>query len=308
MAEGVLLLDQDERIVLANAAFLEQVGRSPASLLGAKASSLDWKRKDSSEAPETFPWLEAIRTSEAVTGTPLVLGGESLEESRVFVVNGSPVLDGWGRAKGAIATFDDVTELERKSRELQDALEELEKSQDEIRLQNEELRFLANSDPLTTVANRRAFLKVFEALFEAAKMEGGRFCCVMVDIDHFKRVNDNHGHAAGDEVLKRVGQALKDEVRATDAVCRYGGEEFLLMFPDARMEAAVTAAERLRRRLRSPGFARVPITASFGVSSLAFGAPTPTELINQADAALYASKEAGRDRTTRWDELPDAEG
>jgi PAS domain S-box-containing protein len=163
MAEGVLLLDQDERIVLANSAFVEQVGRSPASLLGVKASSLEWKRKDSSEAPETFPWLEAIRNSEAVTGIPLVLGGESPEESRVFVVNGSPVLDGWSRAKGAIATFDDVTELERKRRELEGALAELEKSQDEIRLQNEELRFLANSDPLTSVANRRAFLKVFEA-------------------------------------------------------------------------------------------------------------------------------------------------
>jgi diguanylate cyclase (GGDEF)-like protein len=129
----------------------------------------------------------------------------------------------------------------------------------------------------------------------------------MVDIDHFKRVNDNHGHSAGDEVLQRVGEALKDEVRATDAVCRYGGEEFLLMFPDAQVEAAATVAERLRRKLRSPGFARVPITASFGVSSLAFGASTPTELINQADAALYASKEGGRDRTTRWDELPEAE-
>jgi PAS domain S-box-containing protein len=118
MAEGVVLLDQDERIVLANSAFAEQVGRSSASLMGLKASKLEWKLKDSLEVPETFPWLEAIRNAETVMDFPLVLDTGSQEERRVFVVNGSPVLDGRGRAKGAIATFAEVTALERKSREL----------------------------------------------------------------------------------------------------------------------------------------------------------------------------------------------
>jgi diguanylate cyclase (GGDEF)-like protein/PAS domain S-box-containing protein len=283
MAEGVVLLDQDERIVLANSAFAEQVGRSSASLMGLKASKLEWKLKDSLEVPETFPWLEAIRNAETVMDFPLVLDTGSQEERRVFVVNGSPVLDGRGRAKGAIATFAEVTALERKSRELE------------------------RCDPLTGLANRRAFLEVFENMFEVVKKRGGRLCCVMSDIDHFKRVNDDHGHAAGDEVLKRVAEALKDEVRVTDGACRYGGEEFLLMFPDAPIEGAVSVAERIRLRIRAPGFARVPITSSFGVSSITFGAATPADLINQADAALYASKEGGRDRITRWDELPKAD-
>jgi PAS domain S-box-containing protein len=120
MAEGVVLLDEEERIVLANSAFAEQVGRSEASLMGLKASSLKWKLKDSLEVPETFPWLEAIHNAETVMDFPLVLDTGSQEEMRVFVVNGSPVLDGRGRAKGAIATFAEVTALERKSRELED--------------------------------------------------------------------------------------------------------------------------------------------------------------------------------------------
>jgi diguanylate cyclase (GGDEF)-like protein/PAS domain S-box-containing protein len=302
MAEGVLLLDQQERIVLANAAFAERLGRSPTKLLGQKASDLDWRRPDSSQAIDAFPWSEAIRESRTSVGAPLSIEVSS-DEERIFVVNSSPVLDGWGRSKGAIVTFDDVTELEQKSAALEDALAMLEKSQDEIRLRNEELQVLAKRDPLTGVANRRAFFEWLERAFAVAQREGQNLCCLMVDIDHFKRVNDTHGHSAGDEVIRRIAEALTAEVRSGDSVCRYGGEEFCVFLPGAPIEAAAAVAERLRRRIESPGFARVPVTASFGVSSSRFGATKPTELISQADDALYASKQAGRNRVTRWDEI-----
>ena len=97
MAEGVLLLDQQERIVLANAAFAERIGRSPNKLLGLKASALDWKRSDSSQAGEALPWTEAIRESRTSVGTALQIEVGPGEE-RIFAVNGSPVLDGWGRS------------------------------------------------------------------------------------------------------------------------------------------------------------------------------------------------------------------
>jgi diguanylate cyclase (GGDEF)-like protein/PAS domain S-box-containing protein len=302
MAEGVLLLDQQERIVLANAAFAERLGRSPTKLLGLKASALDWKRPDSSEANDPFPWMEAIRESRTSVGSVLQIEVGD-DEKRIFVVNGSPVLDGWGRSKGAIVTFDDVTELERKSTALQEALVMLEKSQDEIRLRNEELQVLAKRDPLTGLANRRAFFEWLEHQFTAAKRGGQTLCCLMADIDHFKRINDTHGHSAGDEVIRRIAEAFTAEVRSGDSVCRYGGEEFCVVLPGAPIEAAAAAAERLRLKIQSPGFARVPVTVSFGVSSSRFGATKPTELINQADDALYASKEAGRNRVTRWDEM-----
>jgi diguanylate cyclase (GGDEF)-like protein len=243
-----------------------------------------------------------MNDSEAVEGTPLVFGKDS-DDRRSFMVKGAPVLDGFGKAKGAIATFDDVTELERRSADLQEALVELEKSRDEIRLQNEELQVLAKTDPLTGCSNRRFFMETYETHFAVAVRGSPSFSCLMVDIDFFKRVNDEHGHAAGDEVIQRVAEALLGAVRSSDAICRYGGEEFCIALPVADMEAAAMVGERVRAKVDSPGIARVPVTVSVGVASVGFGAASLHDLINQADEALYASKRGGRNQVTRWDEL-----
>jgi diguanylate cyclase (GGDEF)-like protein len=124
----------------------------------------------------------------------------------------------------------------------------------------------------------------------------------MADIDHFKRVNDQHGHQAGDEVLRRVSEAFAAETRTTDEVCRYGGEEFCILLPGTSSQAAAEVAERIRKVIASPGFSRVPVTLSFGVASLESGARTFEELVKQADDALYVSKGSGRDRVSRWDQ------
>jgi diguanylate cyclase (GGDEF)-like protein/PAS domain S-box-containing protein len=304
MAEGVLLLDTEERIVLANQAFAARLGRTPESLLGVKASTLGWQAQGAGSLLPELPWWEAIRESSTSTGTSLCLEREP-GEKRIFAVNVSPVLDGWGRPKGAIATFDDVTDLEQKTAALEKAMTELEKSQDEIRLHNEELKALARRDPLTGVANRRAFIGWFEEQFASAKQEGRVLSCVMVDIDHFKRINDAHGHATGDEVIRRIAELLATAVRSSDAVCRYGGEEFCIALPGVESGAAAQVANRLRQKARSPGFASAPFTVSFGVASTASGAESLAELLDQSDRALYASKEAGRDRVTRWDDIAD---
>ena len=304
MAEGVLVLDESEQIVLCNAAFSVQTGSKRELLLGTQASAFPWRRRDGTDA--TLPWVEAIREARSTTGTLLVLE-RSGDEHRVFQVNSAPVLDGWGRAKGAIATFDDVTELERRTRELEETLAELAKSQDEARVQNEELKLLARRDPLTGVSNRRHFLEALDRAFADAKLIGGKLAVVMADIDNFKKVNDQHGHATGDDVIRRVAKALGGSIRADDAVCRWGGEEFCLLFSGLDAETAATVADRIRRQVASPGFASVPVTASFGVSSIAFGATRVDELIGQADVALYEAKETGRNRVVRWDELDDSD-
>ncbi len=300
MAEGVILVDEKGQIVLANAAFGDLVGRAGGGLLGLDAAALPWKTPAGAD-PASFPWIHAMRSGEPVAATPLHL--QAPERTRSLVVKCAPVIDGRGRAKGAIATFDDVTELERKSGELERALAELEKSQEEIRLQNQELQVLARRDSLTGVSNRRFFLDRLQVLFESARREGHKLCCIMVDIDHFKRINDAHGHVSGDEVIRRVAEVLGTEVRSSDAICRYGGEEFLLVLQDVGVERAMLVAERLRRRVAAPAFARVPVTASFGLTSSSFGARDADQLIRQADEALYASKQRGRDLVTRWDRI-----
>jgi diguanylate cyclase (GGDEF)-like protein len=104
-------------------------------------------------------------------------------------------------------------------------------------------------------------------------------------------------------VIRRVSTLLSTAVRNSDAVCRYGGEEFCIVLPGASREVAVEVAERLCRNARSPGFARIPITVSFGTASIRSGAETIEDLLDQADRGLYASKEAGRDRVTAWEDI-----
>ena len=303
MAEGVILLDAHERIVLANASFAQRMGGPPTSLLGVDVASFRWHADGPpGGAPIEMPWHLAVREGTATTGTTLCLDTPK-DGSRVFVVNASPVLDGWGHPKGAIVTFDDATELERKTAALEEALGELEKSRDEIRFQNEELQVLARRDPLTGVSNRRAFLKRFEEKFAATRRSAGELCCLMVDIDHFKRVNDAYGHTMGDEVIQLVAQALATEMGASEEVCRYGGEEFCLALADTPLEQAMRLADRVNKKVQLPGFARVPVAVSIGVATTRSGARTIAELIDQADQALYAAKEQGRNRVIRFDQI-----
>jgi diguanylate cyclase (GGDEF)-like protein/PAS domain S-box-containing protein len=308
LAEGVVLVDHREHIVLANSAFVEKTGRPASSLMGKAVSGLKWTLPKSEEPAREFPWLKAIQDGKSHTATELAL--KSAEGGpRTFMVNAAPILDGAGKPRGSLATFDDVTELEKRTEELQQTLSSLRKSQDEVSAKNKELEFLATRDPLTGCLNRRSFLAKIEIDFEAAQRDGKALSCIMGDIDHFKRVNDTYGHAVGDEVIKRVAEALGSGLRPGDAICRYGGEEFCILLPGIDVEAGASIAERLRTNvalLESLALGITsgdPVTASLGVSSIEFDAAKPADLIEQADQALYVSKHNGRNRVTRWDEV-----
>lgn len=158
------------------------------------------------------------------------------------------------------------------------------------------LRRAADSDGLTGVRNRRWFDERLVGEFADAARRGAPLAVALVDLDHFKQVNDVHGHQAGDEVLVRAAAALGSAARGSDHLARYGGEEFVLLLPGAGPEEALEVAERLRRAVPA-GAGAVGVTCSIGVAVT--GGPrtsSPAELVRAADEALYRAKEQGRDR------------
>jgi diguanylate cyclase (GGDEF)-like protein len=178
--------------------------------------------------------------------------------------------------------------------------------QQELIRAREELRFEAMHDALTGLANRNALLPQLEKELARAHRNGGSVAVIMGDIDHFKRVNDTHGHAVGDAVLREIAHRLSASVRSYDTVGRLGGEEFLVVLPDCDSRTGAVVAERLRlsicaNAVQSDGIA-VPVTASFGIAATdQHAAASVGDLIRAADSALYRAKFAGRDRVLRAD-------
>ncbi len=159
-----------------------------------------------------------------------------------------------------------------------------------------QIELIAITDHLTGLYNRRYLFSRFREEFEKVKRLNTSLCCIMADIDHFKAVNDRYGHLAGDEVLKQVAQLLKSMVRAYDIVGRYGGEEFLVILPETRLEDARYLAERIRVRVKEEVTATAPITISLGVTMMLSGDEGLDDIIKRADKQLYLAKNGGRDK------------
>lgn len=161
----------------------------------------------------------------------------------------------------------------------------------------EQVQTMATTDGLTGIANRRNFDTALERELARAARNGDEVTLVMLDLDHFKQLNDTHGHQIGDEVLRQVADVLAADCRDFDTAARYGGEEFAVVLPGCTADEAGAAAERLRAIVRqAPTF--VPITASVGVATFPVHAPDAVSLVKAADEALYESKRAGRNRVT----------
>jgi len=168
----------------------------------------------------------------------------------------------------------------------------------ELALTNRRLQLAALTDPLTLLANRRAGLQVLTQAWSAAIRHGDALTLLSFDIDHFKAINDQHGHAAGDLVLQRVAKALRDAARKEDTVCRWGGEEFLVISPKVQLGEVVLAGERLRKAVAGLVITfegkDITVHVSVGAASWEAGLADQDELIAQVDKALYAAKAGGR--------------
>ncbi len=200
------------------------------------------------------------------------------------------------RILGAIY-LDSTTDIRRLDKADLQLLEAVA-AQAAIALQNARLHHIANTDPLTGLHNRGFLRQALEEELRQAKEARDALGVVILDLDHFKQVNDTYGHDVGDEVLKRVAQRIRRALRRDDYSARWGGEEFLLVLPGSDVEGARTAAEKVAHTIkRAPiGEAELTVTASIGVAAFPQHGDSAALLVKRADQALYQAKAAGRDR------------
>jgi diguanylate cyclase len=175
---------------------------------------------------------------------------------------------------------------------------ELETSKARARMQEEQLR--ARTDPLTGLPNRTAYEQHLDTEIQRWERYGASFSMAVGDIDFFKRINDQLGHLAGDRVLRLVAKVLRQNLRSTDFIARFGGEEFVILFPSTQAQEALQATEKLRLAVQSSPFnfkgEPVEVTLSFGVAEIEDG-DDQESLFSRADKALYRAKEQGRNQT-----------
>lgn len=178
--------------------------------------------------------------------------------------------------------------------------------QDELRLRNKQteelltrVEYLAITDPLTGLYNRRFFDNVLKKELTESKRYGQSVTCLMMDIDHFKQINDTYGHETGDSVLKEIAESLKTLLREVDTIARWGGEEFIVMMPHTDVNGALVPASRILKTIANRIFTKIPdehITVSIGLACSGETQNTPDILVNSADLALYEAKRNGRNR------------
>ena len=169
------------------------------------------------------------------------------------------------------------------------------------------LSLMARTDPLTGLMTQRTFYETLNLEWQRSTRYNYPLSCIILDLDFFKRVNDTHGHPAGDIVLKTVANLLRDSCRVSDSVCRYGGEEFCAMLPETNEEDAAIWANRVCKKLRGMTIVTkrrdLHVTASFGVAQRSEDTTIAEQLVDHADQALLCAKQSGRDRVTRFQEL-----
>jgi diguanylate cyclase (GGDEF)-like protein len=217
---------------------------------------------------------------------------DSAGEAHFVAVAGKAILDGQGSFCGYQGVASDITARVRAEEALQRA--------------NEQLEQLALHDPLTGLANRRKFTERFEYDMARAVRARTPLSLLMVDIDHFKSINDRHGHIAGDACLKALAALLSGSVRAVDLVARFGGEEFVVLQPEMSADQSLVAAERMRSQVEAHpvgiggGAPPVAVTISVGAATSVGAALALEDLIARADKAVYRAKRAGRNQVCAY--------
>lgn len=271
--DSVLITDADldhPEIVYVNRAFCNMTGYSRDDVLGMTPAILQGERTDKRVTDRLRAALEAGRPFEGRTINYRKNGEPFHIEWRT-----SPVRNGDG----------DVTHYVAVQRDVSDQVHQMER-----------LKRLAEIDGLTKLFARKAGAEQLEAEAERARTDSEPLSVILFDIDHFKAINDEHGHSAGDRVLQRISAIIDRRIRGQDLAIRWGGEEFVVVLRDTALDGAVNVAESLRGILAKTSFIdEIEATISAGVAELAHG-ESVAALVERADEAMYAAKSGGRNR------------
>jgi diguanylate cyclase (GGDEF)-like protein/PAS domain S-box-containing protein len=294
MSDGILVLDLSNRIVDINPAMRDILQIESAPFLGSYASEV------------LNLWMKNV--------DQLINGSETRTELKIqnnppryLDLRVTPLYDKDQRLNGRLLVFRDVTERKQGEKKLRYANERLQSQLIEIGTLQSKLRAQAIRDPLTDLFNRRYLDETLDRELARSAREGYPVCVIMMDIDHFKQVNDTYGHEAGDHILKSLAATLTAQNRRGDFACRYGGEEFVIVMPNIPVQTAWQRAEHLRICLSaldiSYGRYNLTTTLSVGVACYPSNGEDRESVLRAADRALYGAKKAGRNQVITYDQL-----
>ena len=303
LTEGIVIIDADGYIVFSNSTYCQLVGLEPNTIVGLKMDHFEWldEKADLDACP--LPWNKISVENPTVKGESLSLRNRH-GKTFTLTVNATAVGHEPEKIQGMMVTFDNMSDIATKNEQLGQTLVKLQRAQEEVTEQNRQLHILATRDPLTNTLNRRSLYTGLQSMLSEASWNKQTLCFLMIDIDHFKSVNDNYGHGVGDKVIVFLAQCLNKHTRSLDLVARFGGEEFCVALPNTSLEEAKTLAEKMRVSVENDPQDQYPeelkITASFGLTVLSNTAIDAESLIEEADKALYFAKENGRNQVVCW--------
>jgi diguanylate cyclase (GGDEF)-like protein/PAS domain S-box-containing protein len=292
MRDGIIVLDAHNRVIDINSA--------ARNLTGFKDSFVGKLGGDIFTA-----WPEMVDLYRVLFTAHAEIKIDSASE-RYVDLQIDPIHDERNRFLGRVIILRDISTRINSEKELRTAHQDLQEKYAEIQLLQNKLREQAIRDPLTELYNRRYMEDAIEREFAKAERENYPLSAIILDLDHFKLINDTNGHEAGDAVLKSLAQFLSAEARKTDIICRYGGEEFVVIMPGAALETAVERVEAWRLLFQESNIPYqdeiLKCTFSAGIASFPSSGQTVKTLFSAADQALYTAKQKGRNQVMVPDE------
>lgn len=307
--DACCIVDRNLRLLHANASYMRLSGLKYRDLRGKEMHGLCHERFQLGTCQEESGCV----VSRAIAGRRPFRVDEVYSGNHDLCLNvvAIPLFDDAGEVYAVIEQYRDVTAESRMQRNYKQLLDyqrrqneilkdevglrtrQLEETNSELQAALRRVEQLARTDGLTELYNRRHFEEIFSRELVETRHRARSLALILFDLDHFKKVNDVHGHVVGDTVLKRFAEVLVQCSRSTDIVARIGGEEFTVLLPNIGPEDAMAYCDRVRRRLAESGFMT---TTSAGIAVLPFDGISKSELFESADRALYAAKAAGRNR------------